>query len=154
MKGIIICLWKVDRVLANHSLSSTASQGTSNIPVSWFFRQDLVSLMRFLLFLLSHFPGHHYFFFREASGRERERNRRKRRSRQERRLLEPNEWHGLSSLFLFLLPSFFFPSLFSLFFSTVLQTGRNSKKEGDRRKERERTRTKTSMRLTCTSGSS
>ena len=27
---------KVDRVLANHSLSSTASQGTSNIPVSWF----------------------------------------------------------------------------------------------------------------------
>ena len=32
----IICLWKVDRVLANHSLSSTASQGTSNIPVSWF----------------------------------------------------------------------------------------------------------------------
>ena len=27
---------KVDRVLANHSLSSSASQGTSNIPVSWF----------------------------------------------------------------------------------------------------------------------
>ena len=24
--------WKVDRELANHSLSSTASQGTSNIP--------------------------------------------------------------------------------------------------------------------------
>ena len=32
----IICLWKVDRVLANHSLGSTASQGTSNIPFPWF----------------------------------------------------------------------------------------------------------------------
>ena len=28
--------WKVDRWLANHSLSSTASQGTSNIPFPWF----------------------------------------------------------------------------------------------------------------------
>merc|ERR1719223_2703999 len=28
--------WKVDRELANHSLSSTASQGTSNIPFPWF----------------------------------------------------------------------------------------------------------------------
>ena len=28
--------WKVDRVLANHSLGSTASQGTSNIPFPWF----------------------------------------------------------------------------------------------------------------------
>ena len=27
--------WKVDRVLAIHSLSSTASQGTSNIPFPW-----------------------------------------------------------------------------------------------------------------------
>jgi len=27
---------KVDRVLANHSLSSTASQGRSNIPLSFF----------------------------------------------------------------------------------------------------------------------
>jgi hypothetical protein len=27
---------KVDRVLANHYLSSTASQGTSNIPFHWF----------------------------------------------------------------------------------------------------------------------
>ena len=29
-------LWKVDRVTANHSLSSTASQGTSNIPFPCF----------------------------------------------------------------------------------------------------------------------
>ena len=29
--------WKVDRELANYSLSSTASQGTSNIPFPWFF---------------------------------------------------------------------------------------------------------------------
>ena len=28
--------WKVDRELANHSLSSTASQGTSDIPFPWF----------------------------------------------------------------------------------------------------------------------
>ena len=28
--------WRVDRVLANHSLGSTASQGTSNIPFPWF----------------------------------------------------------------------------------------------------------------------
>ena len=28
--------WKVDRVTANHSLSSTASQGTSNIPIPCF----------------------------------------------------------------------------------------------------------------------
>ena len=28
--------WRVDRVLANHSLVSTASQGTSNIPFPWF----------------------------------------------------------------------------------------------------------------------
>ena len=28
--------WKVDRVTANHSLSSTASQGTSNIPFPCF----------------------------------------------------------------------------------------------------------------------
>merc|ERR1719276_638851 len=28
--------WKVDRELENHSLSSTASQGTSNIPFPWF----------------------------------------------------------------------------------------------------------------------
>lgn len=40
MHGLFILIWvfcirnKVDRVLANHSLSSTASQGTSNIPLS------------------------------------------------------------------------------------------------------------------------
>ena len=28
--------WRVDRVLANHSPGSTASQGTSNIPFPWF----------------------------------------------------------------------------------------------------------------------
>lgn len=33
-KGIMGIRNKVDRVLANHSLSSTASQGTSNIPLS------------------------------------------------------------------------------------------------------------------------
>ena len=35
-KKIMIRHWKVDRVTANHSLSSTASQGTSNIPFPCF----------------------------------------------------------------------------------------------------------------------
>ena len=49
--------WKVDRELANHSLSSTASQGTSNIPFPWFLMlgcnsqaQDLQAHYLLLLF--------------------------------------------------------------------------------------------------------
>ena len=49
---IIFCLWKVDRVLANHSLSSTASQGTSNIPVSWFLLLGCYRQARTLLSLV------------------------------------------------------------------------------------------------------
>ena len=50
---------KVDRVLANHSLSSTASQGTSNIPVSWFLLLGCYRQARtlFFIFMLSHLNG-------------------------------------------------------------------------------------------------
>jgi hypothetical protein len=53
--------WKVDRVTANHSLSSTASQGTSNIPFPCFLvlgcnrqAQRIMKMNYFLLIVTSH----------------------------------------------------------------------------------------------------
>ena len=43
--------WKVDRELANHSLSSTASQGTSNIPFPWFLMLGCNSQAQVFIFL-------------------------------------------------------------------------------------------------------
>lgn len=46
---------KVDRVLANHSLSSTASQGTSNIPLCSHPSSNLTARHGFYLFVLCSF---------------------------------------------------------------------------------------------------